>query len=171
MPSQTRRVSVLFILSSLCFGGAEIQTITLAKHLRRDRFRVGLVHLKNGNNNVPELNAEKLELLWCGDFSKGWTVSGLMRLQQCLKSFQPDVIVCVNSYPLLYGYLANWLAKSDARIVEVFHTTQHRDTKSRCMQKFYSYFFNRCDRIVYVCKNQQNYWEERGLSRTRYVYL
>ncbi len=163
MPSQIKPLSVLFVLSTLHFGGAEIQTITLVNKLNRDRFRVGLIYLKREERLLPELNTQKIDLLWCGDFKKGWTLSGLFRLSRCVKTFQPDVIVCVNSYPLLYGHLANWITSSCARIIEVYHTTELPDVKTKRIQKLYRYFFNWSDRIVYVCKNQRQYWETKGL--------
>jgi len=171
MPTKNKPLSVMFVLNSLRFGGAEKHTVTLANCLDSARFRIGVACLKREEHLLPELNPDKVELIWCGDFTKGLDIKGLLRMANAIKSFRPDIIVCVNQYALFNAYVAKKLAFSSARIIEIYHTTVLLDSKSIRQQRFYNFFFNHCDRIVYVCQNQRIYWEDRGLRTDLGIHI
>ncbi|MFH1974647.1 MAG: glycosyltransferase [Pseudomonadota bacterium] len=160
------RIAVLFIISSLRFGGAEKHTVTLANQLDATRFRLGIAYLKREEHLLTELDQGRIEA-WCGDFGRGWDTSGMLRLRTMILRFHPDVVVCVNTYPLFYAHLVKSLTAHRYRIVEIYHTTELPDAKSRRHQFVYRWFFNRSDRIVYVSNNQQRYWEARGIRTDR----
>lgn len=161
------RLSVLFLADSLCFGGAEKHAVTLLNHLDASTFRLGLVYLKRMEQLLPELDCGRLDNVYCPDFGRGMDWRGLVRLACHVRRWRPDVIVCVNQYPLFFGYLASLLSGVSSHIVEIFHTTELPDTRSRLQQIFYQRFFNRCDLIVYVSRNQRRYWEARGIRADR----
>lgn len=161
------RLNILFLADSLVFGGAEKHTVTLANRLDTSKFRLGLVYLKPMEHLLPELDCDRLDGVCCADFGRGMNWRGLFWLANYVKRWQPDVVVCVNQYPLFFGYLARLLSRVPFRIVEVFHTTELRDARSRRHQKIYQWFFNHSDRIVYVSQNQRRYWEARGIRADR----
>lgn len=155
-------IPVAFLVSSLRFGGAEKHTLALANHLDPRTFRPGLAYLKR-EEHLLEPADRRPDALWCGDFGKGWDARGLLRLRAWLGGFKPEILVCVNTYPLFYGYLARVMGNARCRLVSVFHTTELPDAQVWRMRLIFKPLFNRCDRIVYVSENQKSYWEGMGL--------
>jgi len=163
-------VSVAFIVNSLRFGGAEKHTLQLFNGLAAQGFQTALVYLKREEHLLPEAD-QTSGPVWCADFGKGWDFAGLRRLADWLTKRKPDVLVCVNTYPLFYGHLTRWLSGHRCRIVEIFHSTELPAREDRQMRWIYRPFFNRCDRIVYVSTAQRTYWEARGLRKDRAVVI
>jgi len=81
------------------------------------------------------------------------------------------VLVCVNSYPLVYGHLARWLAGLRLPIVEIFHSTELDPREDRKMRLIYRRFFNQSDLIIYVSEAQRVLWESRGFDRNRGICI
>lgn len=157
-------VSVAFIVNSLRFGGAEKHTLQLFNGLAAQGFRASLAYLKREEHLLHEPDPESGPI-WCADYGKGWDFAGLRRLADWIKSSKPDVLVCVNTYPLFYGHLARWLSRHRCQVVEIFHSTELPPREDRQMRWVYRPFFNRSDRIVYVSTAQRAYWEARGLRK------
>jgi glycosyltransferase involved in cell wall biosynthesis len=79
--------------------------------------------------------------------------------------------VCVNSYPLVYGHLAWWLAGLRLPIVDIFHSTELDPREDRKMRLIYRHFFNQSDLIIYVSEAQRVIWESRGFDRNRWICI
>ncbi|MES9825021.1 MAG: glycosyltransferase [Candidatus Thiodiazotropha endolucinida] len=157
-------IRVVFVINSLRFGGVEKGTVTRFNKISSNLFRKGLVYLKNEEHLLSQINKDS-GLVWCAHFNKGWDFSGLWRLSAWMKTFQPDVILCVNTYPLFYGYLARLLSGSKTKLFVSFHSTILDGREDRLMRYVYRFFFNRSDHIIYVSTTQRAYWESRGLHR------
>lgn len=162
-----KRVGVAFLMNSLRFGGAEKHTLQLFNSLDDSQFRLGLVYLKREEHLLAQVEPNRLNQVWCADFGRGWDTRGLFRLKCWLKSFEPDVLVCVNTYPLFYGHLACSLAGTRAKLFEIFHSTELPPNEDRKMRLLYRHLFNISDQIVYVSEAQRLYWEGRGIRDDR----
>ena len=158
------RLKIVFIVSSLRFGGAEKHTVQLFNGLPADSFDVALAYLKPEEQLLADVVPGR-GTTWCADFNKGWDYAGLRRLSGWLQDVRPDVLVCVNTYPLFYGYLARALAGMRCRILEIFHSTRLPTADYRKMRWVYRRFFNRCDRVVYVSEAQRAHWERDGIHK------
>jgi hypothetical protein len=64
---------------------------------------------------LPQITPDCASQEWCADFRRGWDFRGLNRPSKWLRSFDPGVLVCVNSYPLLYRQLARMLRGCEFR--------------------------------------------------------
>lgn len=159
------RIGVVFVVSSLCFGGAEKHTLQLFNSLDPVLFRLGLVYLKRQEHLSAQIRPERLPQVWCADFGRGLDTAGMLRLRKWLGFFSPDAVVCVNTYPLFYGHIASWLNGGRSKIVEIFHSTELPPSDDRSMRWVYRHLFNRSDKIVYVSETQRRYWEHRGIRR------
>jgi glycosyltransferase involved in cell wall biosynthesis len=159
-------VSIAFIVNSLRFGGAEKHTLQLFNGLASQGFKATLAYLKREEHLLHEADLASGPV-WCADYGKGWDFAGLRRLADWIKNSKPDVLVCVNTYPLFYGHLARRLSGHRCRIVEIFHSTELPAREDRQMRWVYRPFFNHSDRIVYVSTAQRTYWEARGLHKDR----
>ncbi len=154
---------ILFIVNSLDAGGAEKQVVTLLNNLDAGRFRLHLAYLKRLERLLPQLHLERLHSLTCCDAGRGFDVRAFRRLLRLVTETQIDLIVCTNTYSLLYGYLLRLVSRRPLKLLAVFHTTLLRSAKERLQMQLYRRLFTRCDLLVYVCENQRLYWRKDGL--------
>ena len=161
---EARTIRLLFIVNSLVFGGAEKHVVTLANVLDRRRYRLSLAYLKNDDTLLPQLDTANLEggILSC-NVSRKIDSDAVRQLADHIRAERIEVIVCVNTYSLLYGFLARRAARQPAKIVELFHTTELGSIEDQLQMLFYRPFIRASDRLVYVCRNQQRYWRKRLL--------
>src|SRR5262245_25663064 len=169
----TRRTSITFLVTSLAPGGTEKQTLQLFNSLDQARFIASLAYLKREGEEplLSLVTPGRASQVWCADFGRGWDFYGLRRLSKWLGSCKPQVLVCVNSYPLFYGHLARWLAGLRLPIVEIFHSTLLDPPEDRKMRLIYRHFFNQSDLIIYVSEAQRVIWESRGFDRSRGICI
>jgi len=154
---------VLFIVNSLGLGGAEKQVVTLLNHLNPGRFRLHLAYLKRSERLLPELDTGRLHELICCDVTEGLERHAVTQLAALIRMHHIDVVVCTNTYSMLYGYLARRKVGGGPKLVTVYHTTVLRARKEKLQMLLYQQLFKRTDLLLYVCENQRDYWRERGL--------
>ena len=157
------RPGVLFIVNSLGLGGAEKQVVTLLNHLDPGHFRLHLAYLKRNERLLPELQTGRLHELVCCDVSRGIERHAITQLASLIRMHHIDVIVCTNTYSMLYGYLARRSVGGGPKLVTVYHTTVLRAFKEKMQMLLYQQLFKRTDLLLYVCENQRDYWRDRGL--------
>jgi glycosyltransferase involved in cell wall biosynthesis len=154
---------VLFVLSSLCVGGAERHVVTLLNHLDTQRFRLSLACLKQEATLLPQLRQERLAgITWC-KVGHGFELHAVRRLARLIVNEEIDTLLCTNPYAMVYGYLAQRLARRRVRLLEVLHTTIVANRKEKLQMWLYRAMFRRSDLLIYVSDNQRRYWRERGL--------
>jgi len=163
-------VAVGFIVNSLRFGGAEKHTLQLFNGFFRRGFKTALTYLKREEHLLYEAEPASGHF-WCTDLGKGFDIKGLIRLANWIRKFKPDILVCVNTYPLFYGHLARLLSGHRCRLISIFHSTELQARETQKMRLVYRHFFNHSDRIVYVSDAQRLYWEARGLRVDRGVTI
>lgn len=157
-------IRLLFIVNSLVFGGAEKHVVTLANALDRRRYRLSLAYLKDDATLLPQVDRANLEggIVDC-QVSRKIDRSAVQKLARHIEAEQIEIIVCVNTYSLLYAYLARHAARVPAKLVELFHTTELGGMEDQLQMLFYRPFIRFSDQLVYVCTNQQRYWRKRLL--------
>lgn len=158
------RLRVLFVLNSLCVGGAEKHVVSLINRLDRRRFAISLVYLKREEQLLAQLDVAACEDgLHCLDVAKGvdWTAIG--RLSRHIDERRIDIVVCTNMYALLYGWLARVRSRRSPKMVEVFHTTDLGSRKERLSMLLYKPLVGLCDLMVYVCQGQARQWQAAGM--------
>src|SRR4051812_24657011 len=103
----TRRINLLFIVNSLDFGGAEKHTISLLNSLDTGRFRLSLAYLKSEKTLLAQLDMSRLEGgVFCCNVKKKIDFAAIRLLASTIRNDDIDIVVCVNNYSLLYGWLA-----------------------------------------------------------------
>ena len=160
-------VHVLFIVSSLCFGGAEKHLVTLCNRLDTARFRITLCYLKPVEALKAQLDVARLESLVCVDVTRKLDWAAVRAVTRLIDGNDIDVVVCVNEYPALYAWLAARRARRAPKLVEVFHTTTFGRVKHQLQMLLYRRILRRFDALVYVSARQQAYWHGRGLRAAR----
>lgn len=165
-------INILFILNSVDVGGAEMQTITLMNGLDPQRFRLSLAYLKDEDDLLSKIDRDRINgsIFCCHVTSKiDWRAARTLAATICKESI--DIVVCANTYPLLYGWLARRLSGRALRIVEVFHTTELATFKDWCQMGLYRPLLLMSDMLVYVCENQRRYWRSRLLASRQEVVI
>jgi hypothetical protein len=120
--TRVEQTATAFLVTSL--GAAQKHTLQLFNSIEKGRFRVALAYLKRAC--APQDHAG---LRFTGVVRRFPPSVGFPRPEsvvQWLRSFDPEVLVCVNSHPLFYSHLARMLARVRIPIIEIFHARNWR---------------------------------------------
>lgn len=164
------KTRVLFVVNSLCIGGAEKQVVSLINHLDPARHEASLVYLKDERSLLGQLDRTRCADGVVGlDVSRGLQMSAVRELARRIDAQRTDVLVCTNMYALLYGWLARRLSQRRAavRLVEVFHTTLPGSRKEAWQMHLYRRLVRDVDLLVYVSRAQSDHWRRWGLAPRR----
>lgn len=161
------RPGVLFLVNSLCFGGAEKHAISLLNQLDVERFRLSLAYLKPDEALLPQLEARRLENVLSLQVQRKFDWGAIRRLARYLRKSETEVIVCSNGYPVLHALLAARLTGRRIKVAEVFHTTTVLTRRDQARMALYRMLFRHCDLLVYVSSLQRDYWRGRGFRARR----
>ncbi len=165
---------VLFLVNSLCVGGAEKHVVSLVNGLDPSRHRLALTALKRDEALLPQIALHRLaDGLDCLNVAQGLSWEAVRRLARQLDAQRTDVLVCTNMYALLYGWLARALCRRGAkvRLVEVFHSTLPESRKEARHMVLYRHLVRRADLLVFVCQAQADHWHVHGLRARQDVVI
>ena len=165
---------VLFLVNSLCVGGAEKHVVSLVNGLDPARHRLALTALKREEALLPQIAPHRLvDGLACLDVAQGLSWGAVRRLARQLDAQRTDVLVCTNMYALLYGWLARALSRRgpQVRLVEVFHSTLPESRKEARHMVLYRHLVRRADMLVFVCQAQADHWHVHGLRARQDVVI
>ncbi|HEX7690331.1 MAG TPA: glycosyltransferase, partial [Burkholderiaceae bacterium] len=165
----------LFLLNSLCFGGAEKQVVALVNGLcQQNGHRVWIQCLKDDDALLPQVDpALRPQVLPNLHVRSGLEPFAVAALARRIDAHAIDVVVCTNMYALLYGSLARALCRrrNALRLVEVFHTTEVASRKERLSMTLYRRLLRATDLLVYVCRGQAAHWQAQGLRAREEVVI
>ena len=165
---------VLFLVNSLCVGGAEKHVVSLVNGLNAGRHRLALTALKRDEALLPQIGPHRLaDGLVCLEVERGLSWAAVRRLAHQLDEQRTDVLVCTNMYALLYGWLARTLSHRGTRVrlVEVFHSTLPESRKEARHMVLYRHLVRRADMLVFVCQAQADHWHVHGLRARQDVVI
>jgi len=165
---------VLFLVNSLCVGGAEKHVVSLVNGLDVTRHRLALTALKRDEALLPQIAPQRLaDGLACLQVSQGLSWGAVRRLARQLDAQRTDVLVCTNMYALLYGWLARALSRRgpQVRLVEVFHSTLPESRKEARHMVLYRHLVRHADLLVFVCQAQADHWHVHGLRARQDVVI
>lgn len=168
----TTRLSILFIVNDLRFGGAEKHVVTLLNSINTAQFKLTLVCLKSRTELLPQIDIARVEggVIQAGVSSRvDWRAARV--IARAIDSQRIDVAVCTNSFSLFYGSIASRLSTRRPPLIEVFHTTQLVNWKAKLQMAFYRPFFRAAELVVFVCEAQRTYWHARRLAVAKDVVI
>src|SRR5690242_14538032 len=96
------RIKLLFIVSSLAFGGAEKQTVTLVNGLDTRRFKSSLAYLKDEETLLSQIRQQCSAVnAFCCNVRRRVDPAAIRLLARHIRREQIDIIVCANPYSLM----------------------------------------------------------------------
>ena len=164
----TNPPGLLFIVNSLGPGGAEKHAVTLLNRLDTGHLRLHLAYLKRVETLLPQLDTSRLDEVLCCDVERGIDRRAVHRLAALVRARNIRAIVCINTFSMLYGYLARRAVSGPRpKLATLFHTTVPQTYKEKAQMLLYKHLFKATDLLLYVSENQRSYWRKRGLRAQR----
>ena len=164
----TNPPGLLFIVNSLGPGGAEKHAVTLLNRLDTGHWRLHLAYLKRAEALLPQLDTARLDEVLCCDVERGIDRRAVHRLAALVRARNIRAIVCINTFSMLYGYLARRAVSGPRpKLATLFHTTVPQTYKEKAQMLLYKHLFKATDLLLYVSENQRSYWRKRGLRAQR----
>ena len=164
--------NILFIANSLHFGGAEKHVVSLLNGLNDKKFNQFLCCLKDDKSLLPQIQKDRVKDICFLHVSHKLDLNSIRKLANYIYNKKIDIVVCINQYPMIYGLLAEKIARKSAKVIVIFHRTLIYKFKDRLQLLLYRFFFKRCDCVVFVSKNQGKYWlNEKHLKTKKTVVI
>jgi len=173
-PDRTMQKKLLILLSSLSPGGAETQTVRLVNNIDTGKFDITLRYFDKRETLLGDLDAARVESVACLDRKGRFDPAMLDSVKDLIDRKHHDLVLCISPYPLVYGYLVRLLYRRKFKLVTAIHQTLQRPGRWESVKAWiFKTLLNRCDLILFVCKNQLDYWvDKRGVNKDkcRYIY-
>jgi len=162
-------MKIVFITGSLVHGGAERHTITLSNKLAERGHECHFVYVKDDPSQLPRLRgAASVRCLHAARYLDFGALRGLSSL---LAQVQPDVVVAVNQYALVYASLAKRWAGVCASLAVTFHSTFIQGLKEQLKFLYLRPLFWSADCLAFVCEAQRRHWAARGVAARSNVVI
>jgi len=153
-------MKVLFIVPSLRRAGAETQVVDLLNALRDPEIQCQLLCFQpdlSQRDRIPEA----VRFHHVPRRSK-YDLSYISAIARIIDKEEIDVVHCTLEFSVLIGWLSIRLARRTPRLIGAIHTTLIRGFKEQLHDRLiYQWIFRQCDRIVFVCQKQADFWLER----------
>lgn len=148
----------LFIVPSLTRGGAETQLVDLVNRFDNALFEKHLVVLEKNLDQLTKVDRKMVKLHHLPKKRKlDWQL--VRRIANIIDDLHIDVIHGTIQYSIFIGWLARLLAKRKPRLIAAIHTTINVGIKDELYDRIlYRPILRHCDHIIFVCKNQRDYW-------------
>lgn len=161
----------VFVTGSLPDGGAERHAISLLKSLAARGHECHAVAIKPTAATPASLALPPLSTLTCLEAQRYLDSRTVKRFAGLLEALKPQVIIAANPYALLHASLARLAARSQARLVVTYHSARPVNRKEWLQMLVYRPLFWNADCAVFLCRNQQRYWQRRGLLARHNVVI
>lgn len=151
---------VLFLLAGLDIGGSEKKTVFLANTLSRSGYDISVAFLSGSAPLRAELDKNIL-IASLGRRGK-ISIGAVKRLSDMIAAQGTDVIVCMNLYPLLYAYLAEFITKNARpKIAVCINICDLYRTRDQFAMVVYRRLVNWANAVVFGCNQQRLQWQNR----------
>src|SRR5579864_3956596 len=154
---------LMFLTSSLAYGGAEHHAITLANRLTERGHECHTGWVKPQSAQLSRLRLSTDGSVFCLDAAHYLDLRALRRLAAVLARLRPGVLVAANPYALMYASLARRIAGERVPLVVIYHSTRSPGLKEQAQLAAYRLCMWAAERTVFVCEYQRRYCLRRGV--------
>ena len=149
---------ILILVSSLTFGGAQKQIVSLVNYMNREKIEIKLGYFVDDSALVPQIDKKYLKNIVCLEKRKKVDHNVLRKLKAVIDNNVFDHVLCVNQYTMFYAYVLKKLFNYKYGIVVMMHTTTFSTLYSKIKNIVYKKIMNKCDNVLFVCSNQMRHW-------------
>lgn len=156
-----RSQRVLLLTGSLCIGGAERQSVVLANGLSAAGLEVSFGYTAPEHHLRDALHPAVRKRTFCLDKVGRFDLRILWRLRQRLVQQRPDIIICVNLYPLLLACITRLVLRHPRPVLmPVMHSTVLDGVLARFMARWLLRPLIKCSwvRPVFLSHAQLEFW-------------
>ena len=151
------RKSVAFLLGNLTLGGTESKIIRLANRLASRCLDVHILVI--GRPYTLRDQISDSVMVHCFDRHLRFSPFILWKVRKYIVSAKVDSVVCVNLYPLLYGWIsAKRMIGRSSRCIGLVNTSEFVTSRDITFMRLYSVILRRCDKVIFGCKSQAREW-------------
>lgn len=158
---------LVFVTSQLISGGAERHAVALMNRLGERGHECHALLVKEGDDLVANLKLRERGTVTCLQAERYLDRRAVSRFAEQLARIDPDAVVAANPYALMYSTLALRAARSPARLVATYHSTQLPGVKEPLMMLGYLPLFWAADCTIFVSAVQRRYCVRRGILSRR----
>lgn len=157
----SNKQNVLFIVPSLNRAGAETQLVDLVNDIDSTRFNKTLVVFDKNIDQLIRLDKNSVDFYHIARSSK-YDFSIFRKIAKLIDKKEINIIHCTLQISMLVAQIAVFFANKKPKVLVSIHTTVNFTKKNELADKLlYRYLMKRCERIIFVCKNQARYWGKR----------
>ena len=161
-----------FILGSLTVGGSETKIVQLANRLAEQGHDIHILVIGRPYTLREKINDDVSVV--CFERKSKFSVRVLFRIKDYLEKNMIHSVLCVNPYPLIYGWPACLLlGRKKARLISSINTSELVSFRDSIFMIIYGFILRFCDVVIFGCKRQAESWIARyriEKSRTTVIY-
>lgn len=154
------KLNVAFLLGNLTVGGSETKFVRLAGRLAESGHRIHLIALGKPHTLQYEVS-EKVSLI-CLDRRTKFSAGNFFKIFRYIRTQGIDKIVCVNPYPLVYGWPVSRLGnRKRAACIASINTSELQSRRDSLFMMIYGFILRRCDTVIFGAERQANDWRNK----------
>jgi glycosyltransferase involved in cell wall biosynthesis len=152
------KTNILFIVPSLCRGGAETQLVDLINGLPDHKYEKHLLTFDQGLDLKDRLRGDVVHIHHMKRRAR-LDFMLILAIQKLIDQIKITIVHTTLDYAMFNGWLAARLSKQRPAVVHAIHSTSSRDAYVALQERLvYRYIMRRCDRLIFVCDKQKQYW-------------
>jgi glycosyltransferase involved in cell wall biosynthesis len=153
-------LTVAFLLGNLTVGGSETKVVRLANRLAREGHNIHIIAL--GEPYTLRSMIEPDVRVECLDRKSRFSPSVLGRFRAYVEEHAIPVTVCINTYPLVYGWPVRMMLGRGRNVcIAAVNTSDHTTTRDRLFMILYAAILRRCDGLIFGSHGQATSWIRR----------
>lgn len=145
----------LFLLGTLERGGSETKFVRLAGRLHEAGLPVDVAWLGGSEALLDELHPGVPRHALRRE--RSLSPAALLRLRRVLTDRRTGSVVCVNFFPMIYGWAVRQTVRLP-RLMASINTTDLRGTRESRFMALYAPLLRRMDQVVFGSSRQQDQW-------------
>ena len=166
-------LNVLFIVTSLKRGGAEVQVVELVSGLDPANFSKHLFTFEPGLDLLDRLDRATVSLHhW--PRSNRCDYRSILEISKIIDKYNIDIVHCTLQMSLLRGWMGVRLSKRKPKLIVALHTTVNISKKAELLNLTVMQWLMRCCvKVICVCHSQELHWLNKFpflAGKTRVIY-
>ena len=161
-----------FVLGNLTVGGSETKIVRLANRLAGHGHDVHILVIGRPYTLRGKINSDVSVV--CFDRKSRFSVRALLRIKSYLEKNEIHTVLCVNPYPLIYGWPAcSLIGRRKIRLISAINTSDLVSFRDRIFMILYGFILRRCEVVIFGCQQQAESWITQyriAKQRTRVIY-